>query len=134
VRCKRDHLLDAHRLARSGIARDHLLDVVLRLEESSPHVDGLIAAKDGGAGGFGDVAVRLAALDLERDDVGAERLRRDRVEVAALELRIADNAAVCHPTVDRRDDLDPAGPVLWRDHPLDGRLVMVGHADEATTT
>ena len=109
------------------------MDVVLGLEQAARDIDGLVATEDVGAGGLGDVQVRLAGLDLQRDDLGAERARGDRVEVAALELRIAGDAAVGHAPIDRGDDLDPARPVLRGDHPLDRRLVMVGHADEATT-
>ena len=109
------------------------MDVVLRLEQAAPDIDGLVGAEDVGAGGLGEVEVRLAGLNLQRDDFGAERPRGDRVEVAALEIRVAGDAAVRHAPVDRGDDLDPARPVLRGDHPFDRSLVMVGHADEATT-
>ena len=66
----------------------------------------------------------------ERDHLRPERTRRDRVEVAALELLVARHAGVGHAPVDRRHHLDPARPILGRQRPLDPGMMNVGHAHE----
>src|SRR5947209_19651937 len=53
------------------------------------------------------------------------------MQMAALELPVAGDTLVYDACVKRRDDLHRARPVLGRDGPLQGRLVQVGHADEA---
>ena len=72
---------------RSSVEDQDLLDVVLGLVQAAVDRDRLVAAEDACARRLGDVQVRLAGLDLERDHLGSERPRRDGVEVAALELR-----------------------------------------------
>ena len=105
-------LLDAHRRPLAHVEREHLLDVVVHLVERAIHVELNAGGEHACAGGFADVHVRLPRLDLQRDDLGAEGPRADARDVAALELAVTRHAAVHHATVDRRDDLHPAGPVL----------------------
>ncbi len=128
---QRDELLDADGLALAHVEAEHLLDVVLRLKQLAPDVELLGVSEHARAGGLGDVDVRLARLDVQRDDLGAERTRRDGVEVAALEVAVARDAAVGDAAVERGDDLDAARPVLRRQPPLDRGLVGVRHAHEA---
>src|ERR1019366_9045836 len=111
--------------------REHLLDVVLHLVEAAVDGERLAAAvEDARARGLADVHVRLARLHLQPDHLGPERPGRHRVEVAALELLVARDAAVGHPPVQARYHLHPAGPVPGCERPLDTRLMDVGHAHE----
>ena len=82
------------------------------------------------AGRLADVQIRLPGLGLQRDDLGPERPRGDRAQVAAFQLLVARDAAIPHPAVDRRDHLDAPRPVLRDERPLDPCVVCVGHADE----
>src|SRR3712207_7757465 len=58
-------------------------------------------------------------------------LFRSRVEVTAFEPPVTGDAPVRDPAVERRNHLHLTRPVLGDDGPLLGRLVHVGHADEA---
>ncbi len=128
---ERDVLLHPDRHPLVQLERQHLLDVVLRLVGGAYDVELLAAAEDARAGGLGDLDARLAGARLERDHVAALDPRALRVEVAALEVAVAGDALVDHAAVERRDDLDPAGPVLRREVPGDRRLVHAVHAHEA---
>ena len=131
VRGEEGHeLLDAHRRPLAHVEREHLLDVVVHLVERAIRVELNAGGEHACAGGFTDVHVRLSRLDLQRDDLGAEGPRADARDVAALELVVTRHAAVHHATVDRRDDLHPAGPVLGLEGPLEPGMVHVGHAHE----
>ncbi len=90
----------------------------------------LIASEHARAGGVTDVQIRLPGLGLQRDDLGTERPRADRVQVAAFQLLIAGDTRIAHPAVDRRDHFDAPRPVLRDKRPLDPGVVRVGHADE----
>ena len=103
------HLLNPHRDALPDIEREHLLDVVLHLIEAA--VDGerpVPAVEDSRARRLADVHVRLSRLHLQRDHLWPERPRRYRVEVAALKLLVARDAAVGHPPVEAGYHLHPA--------------------------
>src|SRR5262249_6035739 len=107
-----------------------LLDVVLHLIERPAYGQLLPVAEHAGAGRLADVQIRLPGFRLQRDDLGPQRPRGDRVQMAAFELLVPYDAAVAHPAVECRDHLDPARPVLRDERPLDPRVVNVGHADE----
>ena len=128
---ERQHLLDPGRRALPDVERQHLLDVVLHLVQAAFNGERLASLEDACARRLADVDVRLPRLDLQRDDLRAERPRRDGIEMPALELQIAGDALVSHASVDRRDHLHPARPVLRRQRPLDSGPVRMGHAHES---
>ncbi|MDF2978876.1 MAG: hypothetical protein K0S40_3604 [Actinomycetospora sp.] len=131
---ERDDLLDPDGLALGDVEVEHLLHVVVHLVERASGLHELPAASpaavDPRAGGLGDVEVRLPGADLEGDDLRPERAGRDGIEVAALEVAVAGHHVVVDAAVDRRDDPDPARPVLRGERPLHRGLVAVGHGDE----
>src|SRR5215204_1087283 len=126
-----DHLLHVHGNLLLDLEGEHLVYIVLHLVEPPGYVELPELSIDAGAGRLGDIYVRLAGSRLEGDDLGTERPGRDRIKVAAFELPVAGDASVYDPAIQRRDHLHPARPVLRGDLPLHGRLVHVGHADEA---
>ena len=125
-----DQLLHADCHPLPDLERQKLLDVVLRLVEAALNRHRVGAFEHAAPRRLADVQVRLPGLDLQRDHLGPERPRRDRIEVPALELLIAGDATVGHAPVERADDLDPPRPVLRGQRPLDPRVVDVRHADE----
>ena len=64
-------------------------------------------------------------LDLQRDHFGAEVRGDQRVEMPALELRVAGDAAVDDPPVERGDDLHRPDQFSATSS-IDGRLVHAG--------
>jgi hypothetical protein len=69
-------------------------------------------------------------LHLEKEDLAGGR-RRQRREVAVVEVAIAPDARVHHPPVERRADLQAARPVLGGDLQLDRRQVGQRHVHQA---
>ena len=130
---QRHHLLHPDPLALTDVEREDLLDVVLHLVELPPDLcrsSWIVLAEDPGAGRLGDVDARLPGPYLERDRLGSERAGRDGIEVAPLQLAVPRDHLVGDAAVQPRDDLDASRPVLRRDHPLDTRLMAVGHGHE----
>src|ERR687890_135480 len=108
-----------------------LVDVVLHLVEAAVYVYHPMLSVDPGTRRLGYIHVRLTGLRPERDDVRTYGAGQFRVQVAAFELPVADDAPISNPAVQRREHRHLSRPVLRRDRPLDRPLVHVGHADEA---
>ena len=128
---QRHHLLRPHRSALRDVECQHLLDVILGLEQLAYDLDRAVA-ENAGTGRLGDVEVGLAGLNPQRDRLVAECARCIRVEMTTPQIKVASDIAVGDPAVQRGDHLDTTRPVLRGEDPLDSGLVAVGHADEST--